>query len=50
MVSGTAVYALLAGLVLCAVGFRSRKYWLLSMGALLVVSSSSYLVWRLLAG
>jgi hypothetical protein len=47
MVSGTAVYALLAGLLLCVAGVRSRKYWLASMGAVLVVSSGAYLGWRL---
>lgn len=49
MVAGTASYALLVGLLLSAVGLRSRKYWLVSMGFLLIVSSSTFLAGRLMA-
>jgi hypothetical protein len=50
MMFGTAAYSLLAGLLLCALGWRARKYWLVSMGAIFVVSSSAYLLSRLFAG
>lgn len=47
MVFGTSAYALVAGLVLCAMGIRGRRYWLVSMGVVLIASSSAYLVSRL---
>ena len=47
MVFGTAVYALFAGVALCLMGWRGRRYWLVSMGGLLIVSSGAYLLWRL---
>lgn len=50
MVFGTAVYALVAGLALCVAGVRTRKYWLASMGAVLIASSSAFLIGRWLGG
>ncbi|MGY6216271.1 hypothetical protein ACW73L_14020 [Methylolobus aquaticus] len=50
MMLGTASYSLLAGLLLCALGLRARKYWLAMMGAVFVASSSAYLFSRLFSG
>lgn len=48
MVFGTAIYSLLLGLGLAVAGWRVRKYWLAAIGAILTVSSASYLLARFL--
>ena len=50
MVLGTAIYSLAAGLLLFSIGRFGRKYWLASVGGLLVVSSAAYLLWHVLSG
>lgn len=47
MVLGTAVYALVLGVGLCFGGWRGRKYWIVSIGLMLVASGTAYLVGRL---
>lgn len=49
MLVGTALYALVAGVLLCVAGVRSRRFWLLSMGAILLASSSVFLAGRFMA-
>lgn len=47
MVLGTAIYALFLGVGLCFGGWLGRKYWVVSIGVMLIVSGAAYLSGRL---
>ena len=47
MVLGTAIYALFLGIGLCFAGWLGRKYWVVSIGVLLIISAAAYLSGRL---